>query len=345
MNAHDIELDIARMQGRIEAMQQMLAQMAGKPQSAIPPPSPSFDDEADDLGMPGPLSLPGEDVRIPILKAWSKDLKLAASGLGSEEARFLVDYYYQSQQNRIRAGAQVRSGGHTEPNAVLQVLFDQQGTVETRIKQALDVYTKAHPVGAWLQSLVGIGPVIAAGLLAHVDITRCNTVGKLWSFAGLNPDATWEKGQKRPYNVRLKTLCVFKLGESFIKQAAHKDNLYAPLYYQRKQDEQRRNDTGENAEAAALKLKTMKYGKETEAYKWLSEGKFAPAHIHARCRRRMVKIFLAHYHECAYFQHFQALPPRPYVFSILRHADEIVPPHLHLIEGWAEARQKAGLQV
>ena len=37
----------------------------------------------------------------------------------------------------------------------------------------------------------GIGPVIAAGLLANIDIKQAPTVGHIWRFAGLDPTNKW----------------------------------------------------------------------------------------------------------------------------------------------------------
>jgi hypothetical protein len=62
-------------------------------------------------------------------------------------------------------------------------------------------------VSRWAKAQVGIGPVLAAGLAAYIDITRTPTVSALWSLAGLNPTAVWGKGEKRPWNAQLKTLC------------------------------------------------------------------------------------------------------------------------------------------
>ena len=58
---------------------------------------------------------------------------------------------------------------------------------EISIKKALDVFSDTKPEGLWAKSVVGIGPVLAAGLMAHIDIEHCPTVGHIWSFAGLNP--------------------------------------------------------------------------------------------------------------------------------------------------------------
>ena len=145
----------------------------------------------------------------------SRDLIKASSTMTTMEARYLVDAYYLMQDDRKRAHNQVRAM-EEEPHSVIGWLAGQSETLEGQIKRALDSYSDSHPAGAWLKSNYGIGPVIAAGLLAHIDIRKAPTVGHIWRFAGLDPTTKWEKGQKRPFNAELKTLC-WKLGQSFMK--------------------------------------------------------------------------------------------------------------------------------
>ncbi len=260
------------------------------------------------------------------IRKLTKDEKKASITLGKDEARFLVDAYYQLQDNRIRSDGQVRSMSKDgEPHAVLQWLADMNRTLEESIKSALDNYSTATPVGQWARSQVGIGPVIAAGLLAHLDITKANTAGAFWSYAGMDPRSTWEKGQKRPWNAQLKVLC-WKLGESFVKVSGNEDAFYGKVYKDRKAMELAKNEAGEYAEQAAAKLEKFKIGKDTDAYKAYIQGKLPPAHIHARAKRYAVKLFLAHLHEVMFEDHFGTKPPLPYAIGILSHAHKIEVP-------------------
>ena len=137
---------------------------------------------------------PIED-RIEPIERLRRDLKKAAATLTATEARFLVDAYYQMQKDRIRAAHQARTlAASGEPHAVLTWLFDNTAVLERNIKTALGVYSQAQPVGRWAESLVGIGPVISAGLLAHIDIAKAPTVGHIWRFAGLDPTMVWATG-------------------------------------------------------------------------------------------------------------------------------------------------------
>lgn len=137
------------------------------------------------------------------------DLKNAAKLLSHEEARYLVDLYYQMQEFRKGAGNEIGAlkRGNEPQSAILNWVFGEAEVIENEIKRALDKYTDTQPMGIWSKSIVGVGPVIAAGLLANIDLTKCKTAGSIWRFAGLDPSVTWGKGQKRPWNARLKTLC------------------------------------------------------------------------------------------------------------------------------------------
>lgn len=254
------------------------------------------------------------------IRKLTKDERQAGAKLGKDEARFLVDAYYQMQANRIRNDGQVRSMAKDgEPHTTLKWLADMNRTLEEQIKVALDAYSGSDPVGEWMRSQKGIGPVIAAGFLAHLDITKAETAGAFWSFAGLEPTKKWEKGQKRPWNADLKVL-TWKLGESFVKVSGYEDAYYGKLYKERKALEAEKNERGEFAEQAAAVLAVKKIGKETDAYKAYSQGKLPPAHIHARARRYAVKIFLSDLHHVMYKAHHGKAPPLPYAIGILGHA-------------------------
>ena len=127
-----------------------------------------------------------------LLNRLDRDLRSAAEYLGPEEARFLVDMYYQMQDVRIRFRNQQRqTEAHSEPNRVITWGLENIRRAENDIKRALGSFAEAYSVGRWCLSNHGIGPVISAGLLAHLDIRNTPTVGKWWRFAGLDPSRSW----------------------------------------------------------------------------------------------------------------------------------------------------------
>lgn len=264
-----------------------------------------------------------DDNELEAVKRLSRDIAKSAKLLSHQEARYLVDAYYAIQANRIAAGNQVRALSEgPEPCEVLVWLARQSETLEGQVRRALDHYTDAHEVGEWSKTIIGIGPVLAAGLLAHIDIPKLKTAGQIWRFAGLDPTVVWNKGERRPWNASLKTLC-WKIGESFVKVSGHKESLYGKIYRERRAYEQRRSDAGELAEQAAAKLERFKIGKTTDAYKAYSIGKLPDGHLHARAKRAAVKLFLAHWFECAYETHNKAPAPKPYVIAHLDHTHHI----------------------
>lgn len=137
---------------------------------------------------------------VSALTRLTKDLKSISNTLGREEARYLVDLYYQVQDFRIRTANQIRSinqnneirdDGVKEPHETLLFFKNNFVHLEDDIKKVLDVYTSASKVGLWCKSIPGIGPVITAGLLSNLDITKAPTAGHFWSFGGIDPTREW----------------------------------------------------------------------------------------------------------------------------------------------------------
>lgn len=256
----------------------------------------------------------------------TRDITNAGVQMGAVEARFLVDFYYIAQRDRIRSNNQVRTMAG-EPSLILEFLGSQAAEREDLIKKALDSYTSASRVGQWLRSIHGVGPVIAAGLLAHIDIRKAPTAGAIWKFAGIDGVTTWNKGEKRPWNTMVKTLAAFKLGESFVKTSNSDKSFYGKLYKARKEMETAKNLAGGYADRAAYELSSKNYSTETATYAALSSGRLSDGHIHARARRYAVKIFLSHLHEVMFRVILGQMPPAPFALAILGHAHKIeIPP-------------------
>lgn len=268
-----------------------------------------------------------------IMEKMSKDIKEAVKTLDRNSARYLVDLYYQVQDYRKASYNQVRKltkEEELEPDSMLEYVAQNFEMLEGEIKKALKIYVQQQPIGQWLLSIAGIGEVLAAGLIANIDINKCETAGAIWRFAGLDPTMEWNKGEIRPFNARLKTLC-WKIGESFVKVSNNDKDFYGKIYKERKEYEQVKNDAGEYAEQAREKLEKYKIGKDTEAYKYYSIGQLPPAHIQSRAKRYAVKIFLSHLFDVWYRLERGQEPPKPYALAILGHAHEIEIPNLDVV--------------
>jgi len=190
------------------------------------------------------------------LQRLTKDLKQAAKTLKQREVRFLVDTYYMLQKNRVRSGNQMAALEKVaEPHALFNWTHKNAATLESNIKLALSYYSDGSPIGRWAESIMGIGPVISAGLLAHIDMAQAPTVGHIWRFAGLDPTVEWKTKEKRPWNASLKTLC-WKIGESFVKVSARPKDYYGKVWLTRKALEQQRNEAGEFRDQATRVIAT-----------------------------------------------------------------------------------------
>lgn len=264
----------------------------------------------------------------------TRDEMNAAETMTDQEARYLVDTYYQMQEFRKRTANQTRTATQMEePNDTLRWYVDEFAKLEGQIKRALDRYSSTNMPGQWSRSIVGIGPVIAAGLMAHIDFERAKTAGAIWRYAGLDPTSVWNKGEKRPWNASLKVIC-WKIGESFVKVSGNDEDIYGKVYIERKALEAGRNEAGEYADQAKAKLERFNIGKTTDAYAHYSAGRLPPAHIHSRAKRYAVKLFLAHYFEVGFFLEHGKRAPMPYIIEHGGHTHYLEPPNTHLIPGW-----------
>lgn len=283
-------------------------------------------------------------MELATLPQLARDVRKAAATLGRGEARTLVDLYYGLQDFRIQASNQnLALTKSEEPHETIGFFHTQFYQLEKDIAKALDTYSNSQPLGAWSREHVGVGPVIAAGLLAHIDITRTPTPSALWKFAGLAPGQRYVKGEKRSWNAQLKLLC-WKLGDSFVKQSGRPNCYYGHLYIQRKEKEVARNEAvqqvswagdipndaacingvdfrGGNCIAAANSL-AEKNIRDAELRRTLESGKLPAGQLDMRARRFAVKRFLNHYWQAAWWLEYKTAPPRAYVFEHLGHVDE-----------------------
>ncbi len=129
---------------------------------------------------------------------------------------------------------------------------------------------------------------------------------------------------KLPWNARLKLLC-WNMGECFVKVSGRPDAFYGEVYRRTKEEEIRRNEAGEFADYAKYMLQSRRWNPATKAVQYYKDGKLPPAQIHARAKRKTVKLFLSHLHHV--WRKAEGLPvPKPYAIAILGHAHFIEPP-------------------
>ena len=275
----------------------------------------------------------------------TRDLRQAATELTPKQLRILVDLYYQVQQSRMRAHNQLRHAKE-EPNAWISMMSRYMERMEKVVGGGLLLAADDQAVGRWAMAQIGVGPVLAGALQAYIDITKTPTVSGLWALAGLDPTAVWAKGEKRPWNANLKVVR-WKLSDSFVKQRARDGCLYGQVYAERKGLEVARNDAGRFV-ALAEKTLGMRQIKDADTRAWyegrypagttaaavaldqarrepyLTRVRLAPGEgqpmlplgrLELRARRVAVKLFLCHYFEVSFYEHYHTLPPLPYILN------------------------------
>ena len=122
----------------------------------------------------------------------SQEARVQAQQLGKDEARNLVDSYYEAQERRKASSNQVRSlGASGEPVLFVDFFSGLDAYAEKKFATILAAYADSIPAARWAQSILGVGPIIAAGLVAHIDIEKAPTVGHIWRYAGYDPTQKW----------------------------------------------------------------------------------------------------------------------------------------------------------
>lgn len=260
---------------------------------------------------------------------------IATANIRTDQVAELVNLYYNVQDFRIQNANRDRTEKDKEAKpkkkkpeeeSELSKWLDMwmhagESVIYGKLKQWVEGEL-ATPEARWAYAQNGIGPVIAAGLSAHIDCEKASMVSSLWKFAGQAPGFDRKiKGQKLCYNARLKVLC-FKIGESFVKVSGKEGAVYGKLYAQFKEEEIRKNDSGLYKEAAQRELDAKKFKTDNVTKKRLLEGKLSDGHLHARAKRRATKIFLSHYWEQG--RKAKGLPiTEPFAMQILNHTGKI----------------------
>ena len=256
----------------------------------------------------------------------TKDIRQSVEDMNKGEIRHLVTSYYQVQEFRKASENMARSQeAEGRPYELVKWLADEQRGIENSLRGLLRTYAANDLTGGWLMSLHGIGPVIAAGLLAHIDIRMAPTVGHVWSFAGLNPGQVWGRGERRPWNAELKVLC-FKIGDSFVKTSGSDKSVYGPIYRQRKIQELERNDAGLFAATAADTL-ASRHITDPALRACYESGKLPLGRLDLRARRIAVKLFLSHFHDVLMWHELGWRAPTPYAIEHMGHVHEIKCPN------------------
>jgi hypothetical protein len=184
------------------------------------------------------------------LDQWlTREMMEQAKTFNRMSALSMVNHYYAIQNlrkaaNNKKTAVELKRATEHSP-AILEGIIKGHEFFEKRIALALAAYAQCQPLGQWCMTIPGIQSIFASALCAHVDFHRCcckqfaelqkageelpahecpglANAGHLIYFAGqCDPEIykdRWKKGSKRPFNMRLKTIC-WNIGRSFMMLA------------------------------------------------------------------------------------------------------------------------------
>lgn len=195
------------------------------------------------------------------------------------------------------------NAGESQQMAVVMRWLDVFQSLEEQLDKDIAKIVKTEAIFEEMSQLRGIGPLLAAKVIAMVDIERAQTVSALWRYAGYGvKDGERErpvKGETLHYNIRLKT-ALYLVATSFLRCGSPYRVVYDNA--KRRYEETRQDWT--------------------------------KAHIHQAAMRKMIKLFLSHLWQR--WRSLSNLPTRePYVVEYLDHTTVYAPEEF----GWGKVTE------
>jgi hypothetical protein len=140
-----------------------------------------------------------EHFNLELLRKLTRDMKEAAATMRPREARYANDAFYAWQKNRMRMENQLRKlKEFGEPHEAIEWGAESMWKLEQQQGSILDYYSAGQYMGRWARSHLGVGPVLASGLLAYINfekrpdgVLHPPTVGHIWRFGGVDPSVVW----------------------------------------------------------------------------------------------------------------------------------------------------------
>lgn len=194
-----------------------------------------------------------------------------------------IDLRRVLQKSRIAYGLRINAIERGDDNATpeyVQWLDTWHKRLQGNEKEIDDEITEIAKDIQIIQHMInvnGVGFILASKIVSQIDIQRCETVSKLWRYAGysVGEDGKAErrvKGEKSHYNATLKT-DVHLIGVGLLR----KNSPYRPIY-----------------DIAREKYDGLGYTK---------------GHAHNSALRKVVKLWLSHLWEV--WRSLEGLPIRP----------------------------------
>lgn len=150
--------------------------------------------EKENVTPPEELEVNSEYERLEVEKISTKKTKLnTIDSVSKEDLKTFVKLYYETQRLRNITSNFVKDADDENviEKAFLQDAVDYR-IIENNIKNQLEAICQSQEVGRWLLGITGIGPALAAGLLANFDVTKAHYASNFTSYAGLaDHDRPW----------------------------------------------------------------------------------------------------------------------------------------------------------
>jgi hypothetical protein len=212
--------------------------------------------------------------------------------------RALVDARQSIQRDRVRFGNRIgaveRGADIVDPSTmnILEGWNTRFEELEHDIDENIREIAEDYPIIGRMTKVKGVGKLLAARLIASIDISRDDTVSSLWRYCGFSTSEgvaeRMKKGEKIHYNKNIKPVC-FLIGLSFLKSKSP----YASIYYEAKGYYQENRD-------------------------------WTKLHIHFAAMRKMIKVFLSHLWQV--WRDLEGLPTSPpYIIGKENHTHYLPP--------------------
>ena len=172
---------------------------------------------------------------------------------------------------------------------------------EKEYKKLMEEFVESESIyNEFLTKIKGISAILSANLLKEFGYCeKAPNISSLWKYTGMHVEngeaPVRKKGEKLSFNAKLRTLC-YKISDSFVKQ---RTPFYREIY-----DKEKERQVGlmnevlnKLSKEQEKELKKIKKRKEKRDFFNQFNPKAPVSLLNAdmRARRKMVKIFLAHY--------------------------------------------------
>lgn len=206
--------------------------------------------------------------------------------------------------NRISAVERGTDTVSDQARAILEKWHARFEELEKEADKDIAALVGDNAIVQELTALKGIGSLLAAKIVAMIDIHRAPTTSALWRYAGYAAiDGERERpkaGEKLHYNIRLKTT-LYLVATSFLRCGSP----YRAIYDSSKE------------------------------YYTINRTEWTKAHVHAAAMRKMIKVFLNHM--WLRWRELEGLPTRSlYVHEKLGHTMEYKATDF----GWTEPKER-----